>query len=178
MQMAKKINKNLFPNIFNILTAIGFITLFILYFYDLKLAIISTTLVIFCGIQFICILITLIHGTFLLSVATMVALVILQPIFDNMTFIALIFISIIAQYTAIRISLQKIGINEKFSNLNPLRMLQITAVSAVVVTFAVVFGLFLLESPPPPDLLVFGAKVVVIEFLSPLLLFRVLSFFH
>ena len=175
--MTNKINQNLFPKIFNILTTSGFATLFILYFYDLKLAILSTTLVIFCGIQFICILITLIHGTFLLSIATLVALVVLQPIFDNVTFIALIFISIIAQYAAIRISLQKIGINKKLSNLNPRHMLQITAISAVWVTFAVVFGLFLLESPPAPDLLVFGAKVLVIELLSPLLMFRALSLF-
>jgi hypothetical protein len=175
--MINKINQNLFPKIFNILTTSGFATLFILYFYDLKLAILSTTLVIFCGIQFICILITLIHGTFLLSIATLVALVVLQPIFDNVTFIALIFISIIAKYAAIRISLQKIGINEKFSNLNPRHMLQITAISAVWVTFAVVFGLFLLESPPAPDLLVFGAKVLVIELLSPLLMFRALGWF-
>ena len=175
--MTNKINQNLFPKIFYILTTSGFATLFILYFYDLKLAILSTTLVIFCGIQFICILITLIHGTFLLSIATLVALVVLQPIFDNVTFIALIFISIIAQYAAIRISLQKIGINKKFSNLNPRHMLQITAISAVWVTFAVVFGLFLLESPPAPDLLVFGAKVLVIELLSPFLMFRALGWF-
>ena len=175
--MKNKISGNLSPKIFNILTTSGFTTLFILYFYDLKLAIMSTTLVIFCGIQFICILITLIHGTFLLSIATLVALVVLQPIFDNVTFIALIFISIIAQYAAIRISLQKIGINEKLSNLNPRHMLQITAISAMWVTFAVVFGLFLLESPPAPDLLVFGAKVLVIEFLSPLLMFRALGWF-
>jgi hypothetical protein len=175
--MTNKINQNLFPKIFNILTTSGFATLFILYFYDLKLAILSTTLVIFCGIQFICILITLIHGTFLLSIATLVALVVLQPIFDNVTFIALIFISIIAQYAAIRISLQKIGINEKLSNLNPRHMLQITAISAMWVTFAVVFGWFLLESPQAPDLLVFGAKVLVIEFLSPLLMFRALGWF-
>lgn len=173
-----KNNQNLFPKIFNILTIGGFSALLILYFYDLKLAILSTTLVIFCGIQFVCILVTLIHGTFLLSIATMVALVVLQPIFDNLTFIKLIFISIIAQYVTIRISLQKIGINEKLSNLNPLRMLQITAISAVWVTFAVVFGLFLLESPPLSDLLVFGLKVGVIEFLSPLLMFRALSLFH
>jgi hypothetical protein len=177
MSMKNKISGNLSPKIFNILTTSGFTTLFILYFYDLKLAIMSTTLVIFCGIQFICILITLIHGTFLLSIATLVALVVLQPIFDNVTFIALIFISIIAQYAAIRISLQKIGINEKLSNLNPRHMLQITAISAMWVTFAVVFGLFLLESPPAPDLLVFGAKVLVIEFLSPLLMFRALGWF-
>jgi hypothetical protein len=45
------------------------------------------------------------------------------------------------------------------------------------VTFAVVFGWFLLESPQAPDLLVFGAKVLVIEFLSPLLMFRALGWF-
>jgi hypothetical protein len=120
----------------------------------------------------------LIHGAFLLSIATLLALVILQPIFDNITFISLILISILAQYTAIRISLHKIGINEKFSNLSPSRLLQFTAISAGLVSFAVVFGLFLLESPPLSDLLVFGLKVGVVEFLSPLMLFRALSFFH
>ena len=178
MQMAKDINPNLAPKIFNILTISGFSALFILYLYDLKLAMLFSILVIFCGLKYICILITLIPGTFLLSIATLVTLVSLQTIFDNTTFIALIFISIIAQYTVIRISLQKIGINEKLSNLNPRHMLQITAISAVWVTFAVVFGWFLLESPPAADLLVFGAKVLVIEFLSPLLMIRALSFFH
>jgi hypothetical protein len=176
--MTKKINQNLPLKIFNILTISGFIVFIILYFYDFKLAILSTTLTIFCGLKYICILITLLHGTFLLSIATLVALVVLRPIFDNITFIVLILISIIAQYAAIRISLQKIGINEKLSNLNPRHMLQITAISAVWVTFAVVFGWFLLESPSAPDLLVFGAKVLVIELLSPLLMFRALSLFR
>jgi hypothetical protein len=178
MQMAKDINPNLAPKIFNLVTISGFAALLILYLYDLRLAVLSSTLVIFCGLKYICILITLIPGTFLLSIATLVALVSLQTIFDNTIFIALIFISIIAQYTAIRISLHKIGINEKLSNLNPLHMLQITAISAVWVTFAVVFGWFLLESPPATDLLVFGAKVLVIEFLSSLLMIRALSLFH
>jgi hypothetical protein len=123
-------------------------------------------------------LITLFHGTFLLSIATLLALVILQPIFDNITFISLILISILAQYTAIRISLHKIGINEKFSNLSPSRLLQFTAISAGLVTFTVSFGFFLLESPPSSVLLLFGLKVLLVEFLSPLMLFRALSFFH
>lgn len=164
--------------IFNILTIFGFTVLFILYLYDLKLALASTTLFIFCGFKFICILITLIHGTFLLSIATLLALVILQPIFDNITFISLILISILAQYTAIRISIHKIGINEKFSNLSPSRLLQFTAISAGLVAFTVTCGFFLLESPSASVLLLFGLKVLVMEFLSPLMLFRALSFFH
>ena len=169
---------NLPQNIFGILTLTGFVALLILYFYNLKLALVSTTLFIFCGFKFICILVTLIHGTFLLSIATLLALVILQPIFDNITFISLILISILAQYTAIRISLHKIGINEKFSNLSPSRLLQLTAISAGLVAFTVSFGFFLLESPSSSALLLFGLKVLAVEFLSPLMLFRALSFFH
>jgi hypothetical protein len=120
----------------------------------------------------------LIHGTLLLSIATLLALVIFQPIFDNSTFIALILISILAQYTAIRISLHAIGINEKFSNLSPPRLLQFTAISAGLIAFTVSFGFFLLESPPSSVLLLFGLKVLLVEFLSPLMLFRALSFFH
>jgi hypothetical protein len=173
-----KIYYSLSQKIFNIFTTIGFVALFILYLYDLKLAIVSTTLFIFCGLKFICILVTLIHGTFLLSIATLLSLVILQPIFDNIKFISLILISILAQYTAIRISLHKIGINEKFSNLSPSRLLQFTAISAGLVAFTVSYGFFLLESPSSSVLLLFGLKVLVVEFLSPLMLFRALSFFH
>jgi hypothetical protein len=173
-----KIYFNLAQRIFSILTISGFSVLFILYLYNLKLALVSTTLFIFCGFKFICILITLIHGVFLLSIATLLALVILQPIFDNITFISLILISILAQYTAIRISLHKIGINEKFSNLSPSLLLQFTAISAGLVAFTVSLGFFLLESPPSSVLLLFGLKVLLVEFLSPLMLFRALSFFH
>lgn len=164
--------------IFNILTIFGFTVLFVLYLYNPKLALVSTTLLIFCGFKFICIFITLIHGTFLLSIATMLTLVILQPTFDNITFISLILISILAQYTAIRISLHKIGINEKFSNLSPSRLLQFTAISAGFVACTVSCGFYLLESPPPSALLLFVLKVLVVEFLSPLMMFRALSFFH
>ena len=173
-----KIHPTLSQKIFNFLTILGFGVLFFLYLYNLKLALVSTTLFIFCGLKFICIFITLIHGTFLLSIATLLALVIFQPIFDNSTFISLILISILAQYTAIRISLHAIGINEKFSNLSPPRLLQFTAISAGLIAFTVSFGFFLLESPPSSVLLLFGLKVLLVEFLSPLMLFRALSFFH
>lgn len=163
--------------IFNILTSFGFAVLFTLYLHDLKLALVSTILFIFCGLKFICILVTLIHATFLLSIATLVALVVLQPIFDNITFVSLILISILVQYTAIRISLHKIGINEKFSNLSPSHLLQFTAISAGLVTFTVTCVFFFLESPSSSVLLLFGLKVLVVEFLSPLMLFRALSFF-
>lgn len=164
--------------IFNILTIFGFAVLFILFLYDLKLALVSTTLFIFCGLKLIFILVTLIHATFLLSIATMVALVVLQPIFDNITFISLILISILAEYTAIRISLHKIGINEKFSNLSPSRLLQFTAISAGFVACTVSCGFYLLESPSSSALLLFVLKVLVVEFLSPLMMLRALSFFH
>jgi len=173
-----KIHPNLSQKIFNFLTILGFGVLFFLYLYNLKLALVTTTFFIFFGLKFICIFITLIHATFLLSIATLLALVILQPIFDNSTFILLILISILAQYTAIRISLHRIGVNEKFSNLSPSRLLQLTAISAGLVAFTVTFGFLLLESPPSSVLLLFGLKVLVLEFLSPLMLFRALSFFH
>ena len=176
--MTNKINLNLYPLIFNFLTLSGFSALFISYIYDLKLAVLSTALILFCGIKFICIFVTLIHGTVLLSIAALVALAVLQPLVDNTAFITLILISILAEYTAISISLQKIGIDEKLSNLNPMRMLQITAISAAFVAFALVCGLSLLESPTSSELLVFGLKVAVIEFLGPLLVFRALSLFH
>ena len=176
--MTNKINLNLYPLIFNFLTLSGFSALFISYIYDFKLAVLSTTLILFCGIKFICIFVTLIRGTVLLSIAALIALAVLQPIVVNTTFISLILISIIAEYAAISISIQKLGIDEKLSNLNPMRMLQIKMVSAVFVAFALVCGLSLLESPTSSELFVFGLKAVVIEFLGPLLVFRALSLFR
>jgi len=176
--MAKNFYPKSYQNIFNFLTISGFAALLILFLYDIKLAILSTTFIVFCGIKFICIFITLIHGTFLLSVATLLALAILQPIFDNSTFILLVLVSIIAEFTVISISLQKIGINEKFSNLRPVSLLKFTAISAVCVSCAVSSGFFLLASPSASELLIFGLEVVVFEFLSPLMMFRALSFFH
>lgn len=57
-------------------------------------------------------------------------------------------------------------------------MLKIIAFNALLVSFFIICGLILMESPPVSVLFDLWIKVLVIKFLSPLMLFRALSLFH
>jgi hypothetical protein len=172
-------SKLILPSMIFDLSAIGgFLLLTIMWFYDFKIASILTMLMAFSGIKFLCILITRIHGTLILGISALLALVVIEPIFDNTTFISLILISVCVEYTVISISLKKIGINNIFSNLSLTHMLKIIAFNALLVSFFIICGLILMESPPVSVLFDLWIKVLVIKFLSPLMLFRALSLFH